>query len=440
MQRRTFLRVGLIVALLTALTLIAVTVIAPRGRGYELTARFPDAGQLVKGGTVQLAGETVGTIEDIRLADDGVAEVVMGIDDAVAPLRRGTTAQIRSLGLSGVANRFVSLQPGPDSGAPIDDGGRLELAETQGIVDLDAVLTSLDPGTREKLKGLLASGGRLGEGDTPADANRALKYLNPAVAEGRALARELTRDREALGSLISTGAETARVVAAHDDALGRGLAGTATTLRALAQERGTLDRLLVRAPAASRRIGRSLDSIGRTFDGVRPAFADLSGAAPALAGLARELPPASQTLRPVLADLRGTLPDLNTTLRKAPALSAAATPAFASATSAVRRLQPILTGLRPYAPDLVAGIFLGFGGTAGASYDANGHVGRIGLTTIGAGAAGVGSLVSPGGALGPLTPTTAFTKRCPGAGAQLAPDGSNAPAQQPECDPGQRRP
>ncbi len=436
-------RVLAVAALLVAAAVLAVVAFGVGGSGYEVTARFRDAGQLVKGGTVQVAGGTVGTIREIRLGDDGIAEVVMRLDDEVAPLRRGTTARIRSLGLSGVANRFVALTPGPSRGAPIGDGGRLELTETEGIVDLDAVLTSLDPTTRKRLAGLLGSGGRLGEGSAAADANRTLRYLNPALGEGRALARELTRDREGLATLLGTGARTARVVAAHDAALGRGLSATATALQAVADERRTLDSLLRRAPAASRRVGRSLDRIGRTFDATRPVLGDLADAAPALAALTRRLPPASRTLRPVLADVRRTLPALNQALRTLPPLSRAARPAFASTASALTRLTPILRGLRPYSPDLVAGIFLGFGGTAGATYDANGHVARIALSTVGAGAAGLFSSVAPAGpgAVGPLTPATGITARCPGAGALVAPDGSNdASPTTPDCDPKQRRP
>lgn len=441
MQRRVLIVRALVVAaVVVAVAALASVTLGVGSSGYEVTARFQDAGQLVKGGTVQVAGGNVGTIKEIRLSDDGVAEVVMTLGDEVTPLHQGTRAQIRSLGLSGVANRFVDLSPGPESAPPIDDGGELGLAETNGIVDLDAVLTSLDPTTRKKLQGLLKSGGNLLAGERATDANRTLKYLNPALAEGRALARELTLDRTALTTLLTTGATTARTVAAHDASLRRGLDASATTLRALADERGALDDILLRAPAASRSISGSLDRIGPDLDRIRPALTDLAAAAPGLANVARRLPPAAQQLTPVLATLRQTLPNLNATLRKAPALNAAATPAFASTATAVRQLTPILTGLRPYAPDLIAGVFLGFGGTAGNTFDANGHLARIAFTGLGAGASGIGSLLAPTGALGPLTPQTKVLARCPGNGAQQAPDGSNdAPDDSPNCDPKARR-
>ncbi len=429
-----------VVGVVLALALLAVVLVVRFGSGgYEVTARFTDAGQLVKGGVVQVAGRRVGTIADVKLGDDGVAEVVMDLHDDVDPLPAGTTAQIRSLGLSGIANRFVDLRPGPGGGPAIPDGGRLTLEQGTGIVDLDAVLSSLDPGTRRRLQGLLAGGGKLFDGTAARDLNRTAAYLDPAMAEGRALARELTRDKVALGSLLETGATTARVLAGHDAALRRGLQGTATTLRAVADERAALDDLLRRGPGAAREVGASLDGIGRDLQAARPALRDLSAAAPVLAQLARRLPPAATALRPVLADLRRTLPALDTSLRRLPPLTGAATPALASTTSALVRLTPILRGLRPYASDLVAAVFLGFGGTAGNTFDANGHLGRIAISSIGA-APGLSSTLS-GGSAGTLRPQTGLTARCPGRGAVVAPDGSNdGPPDTAQCKTEQRRP
>ena len=39
----------------------------------------------------------------------------MEVDEPVAPLHEGTTATIRATSLSGIANRYVSLNPGPNN-------------------------------------------------------------------------------------------------------------------------------------------------------------------------------------------------------------------------------------------------------------------------------------------------------------------------------------
>ncbi|MBA2349881.1 MAG: MCE family protein, partial [Solirubrobacterales bacterium] len=134
MQRVLTPRLAVPAVLGLALVVVLLVLVGPGGGSYEVVARFRDAGQLVKGGDVQVAGGRVGSIQEIRLGDDGIAEVVLGVSDELAPLHAGTKAEIRSLGLSGVANRYVNLSPGPDSGATIEDGGRLELPTTTGIV------------------------------------------------------------------------------------------------------------------------------------------------------------------------------------------------------------------------------------------------------------------------------------------------------------------
>src|SRR3954463_5517070 len=77
---------------------------------YVVHARFTSASQMVKGGEVKIAGERVGTVDNVALTDDWHAELTLKLDAARAPLRRGTVASIRQVSLSGVANRYVDLQ------------------------------------------------------------------------------------------------------------------------------------------------------------------------------------------------------------------------------------------------------------------------------------------------------------------------------------------
>ena len=96
------------------------------GDDYSVTAEFQNASQLVKGNQVVVGGVPVGSVQEISLGPHGQALVKFSVDSDYAPLRRGTTAQIRSYSLSGIANRQVQLtlpppsQAGPEipTGAP----------------------------------------------------------------------------------------------------------------------------------------------------------------------------------------------------------------------------------------------------------------------------------------------------------------------------------
>jgi len=118
-----------VAAVIGAAVLVALVMFGGDG-GYRVTATFENAGQLVKGNQVRVGGRPVGTIQKIELNDRAQAEVQMTVEEGVAPLHRGTEATIRSPSLSGIANRYVSLQPGPNDGAKIDSGGRIEADDT----------------------------------------------------------------------------------------------------------------------------------------------------------------------------------------------------------------------------------------------------------------------------------------------------------------------
>jgi hypothetical protein len=106
-----------------------------------------------------------------------------------------------------------------------------------------------------------------------------------------------------------------------------------------------------------------------------------------------------------------------------------ATPAINSLTTAISGLTSILAGLRPYAPDLVAGLFNAFGGSTGAYYDANGHYAQISSVLSGGPVGLTGVLGLLGGISGSLPVLgggrTGLLARCPGGASAPATAGGN---------------
>ena len=127
------------------------------------------------------------------------------------PLHEGTRAAVRSIGLSGVANRFVDLVPGPPSTAEIPDGGVLPTTHTRGVVDLDALLNAVDPAVRRDIQGIVRDAAVALTPRTAEQTNAGLEMLNPALSRLTALGRELTRDEAALRSLLPRVAALSRV-------------------------------------------------------------------------------------------------------------------------------------------------------------------------------------------------------------------------------------
>jgi phospholipid/cholesterol/gamma-HCH transport system substrate-binding protein len=425
--RRQPARFAALAALAIAVVAIAV-ILLTSGSDYVVHAEFYDAGQLVKGDLVTVAGHPVGSIGGLTLAPDGLAEITLDISDhAITPIGRGTLATIGQLSLTGVANRFVALTLG--GGAPIPDGGTLAVGQTRGIVDLDVLLDALTPRVRGALQQILKAGAFLVTQPTAAQLNRAAAYLNPALSQTAQLGGEIAADRVQLQSLVSATAQIATDVAARDGDLDGAVTHTAVALREVASDRSALGDAIGRAPAVLHQATHVLGDTDRTLTVLTPVLRELQPVAPRLATLLRGLAPAAKGALPMIAGLQALAPKAKSALLAFGPVEKQATPAVHSLAAALGPITPILAGLRPYAPDVVAGFFNGVGGASAGSYDANGHYLKAELTLESGGGSlsGLVSLLGPiTGKLGPFDGArTGLLAPCPGGGGPPAPDGSN---------------
>src|SRR4051794_5114096 len=185
---------------------------------YTVTATFDNAGQLVKGNYVEVAGRAVGKVKSIQLDDHARARVKLTVGSGFDPLHQGTSAVIRASSLSGIANRYIELHPGPNSAQKIADGGEIVSDRTQAPVDLDQLFNTLDPKTRKGPQDIVQGGATQYEGKS-AKAAAALKYFNPAISTSARVARELVRDRAAFQRFVTGTAETVSALDARRDDL-----------------------------------------------------------------------------------------------------------------------------------------------------------------------------------------------------------------------------
>jgi hypothetical protein len=139
--------------------------------------------------------------------------------------------------------------------------------------------------------------------------------------------------------------------------------------------------------------------------------------------------PAARNAIPTITGVEALVPGARAALRALPKAERTATPAVRSLTAATLAITPIVAGLRPYAPDVIAGFFNGVGGAEGGAYDANGHYLKAMATVQGGGSSLTGLfnlLGTTTGALGPLDgERTGLLAPCPGGGNPPASDASN---------------
>jgi phospholipid/cholesterol/gamma-HCH transport system substrate-binding protein len=99
--------------------------------GYELTARFGQAGGLAPGADVRVAGVKVGTVSDVELDPQSYLAVTRLTLQGGVKLPADSTAKITSDGLLGGSH--VSIAPG-GAVETLEPGGQIE--NSQGAVDL----------------------------------------------------------------------------------------------------------------------------------------------------------------------------------------------------------------------------------------------------------------------------------------------------------------
>jgi phospholipid/cholesterol/gamma-HCH transport system substrate-binding protein len=419
-------RIATIAALAAAVIVLAIVLLGGSG-GHRYTLIFQNAGQLVPENQVLIGGSPVGSVESIGLTGDNLAEVKVEVDQE---LHEGTTAAIRATSLSGVANHYVSISPGPNSNPALDEGAVLGLSSTTTPVDIDQFFNTFPPSVRKGLGDFIKGNAQAyaGQGE---NGNRAYKYFGPAVNRTGAFARELTADQALLSRFIVSSSRLTTAVAGRGEELSSAISNASTAFGAIASQNRALDASLRELPPVMRQSNTTFVNLRAALDDLEPLVDTAKPATKDLAPFLAELRPVFQKLVPVVHNLRlvvrqpGKGNDAGDLLATLPKVQRLASSTFPHAEKAVADFQPNLNFIRAYTPDLFNAVAK-FGAVAGY-YDGNGHY-------IRGGAALQNIFKYESGTLEPITKEQQYEpfgssahvhRRCPGGATQPASDGSN---------------
>jgi phospholipid/cholesterol/gamma-HCH transport system substrate-binding protein len=444
-------------ALLLGFVLVLV-VLFGGSSGHKYHLLFDNGGQLVSGNQVLRAGQPIGKVDEVTLTDGGQAKVTISVD---GPLREGTSAVIRATSLSGIANRYVGILPGPDNATELEDGATLAGERTTSPVDLDQLFNTFDARTRKALRNVIQGSASL-YADNPEGARSTYKYFAPGLSTARRLFAELNHDSRALSQFLVQGSQALGAIADRRNDLSALTQNANQFLGAIAREQSALEASLQAFPPALRQANTTFVNVRAFLDDLTPVVNEFKPATEDLAPFLRKLRPVAERSVPVFHDLRralfrrGARNDLTDSLRELPRIERSASRSVPQTIAGLDASQPVIEFARPYMPDLMG--FLSKFAEVTSFYDANGHYARVSTAQANlfhyCETAADPKCVPGGysqGELAPIPPSQQFDDlqfgqftRCPGGVTQPIPgsnpftdDGSlltGAPPPNPKCD------
>jgi phospholipid/cholesterol/gamma-HCH transport system substrate-binding protein len=436
-------RIAAIAALAVVVIVLAV-VFFSGGGGHKYKLIFQNAGQLVPDNQVLVGGSPVGKVESIELTDDNLAAVNVEVEQE---LHEGTTATIRATSLSGVANHYVSISPGPNSSPALEDGAELGLSSTTTPVDIDQFFNTFPPKVRQGLANFIKGNAEIYSGQGK-NANDAYKYFGTALNRTGAFARELNADQRLLSRFVVSSARLTTAVAGRGEQLSSAVGNATTAFSSIASQNENFDATLRELPPVLRQSNTTFVNLRAALDDLEPLVETAKPATKELAPFLAELRPVFQKLVPFTHNLRlvvsrpGKGNDAADLLATLPKVEQLASNAFPHSEQAVAGFQPNLNFIRAYTPDLFNAI--GKLGQVSGYYDGNGHYVR-------AVTAGQNLFKYNAGSseLEPIKKSEQFApfenvhthRRCPGGATQPAADGSSpwvggGSVSSSECNPG----
>jgi phospholipid/cholesterol/gamma-HCH transport system substrate-binding protein len=419
-------RVAVIAGLAAVVIALGVILFGGNG-GHQYNLLFQNASQLVPDNQVLIGGQPVGTVESIELTDENLAEVKISIEQE---LHEGSTAIVRATSLSGVANHYVSIEPGPNDNPPLDDGATLGLADTTTPADLDQFFNSFTPRMRKGFSDFIRGQAAFyaGRGE---DGNIGAKYFGPSLNRTNAFVGELNADQRLFSDFVVNSGKLSTAVAQRADNLSNAISNATTAFGAIARQNTAFSQTLRRLPPVFRQSNTTLVNLRAALDDIDPLVETAKPATKDLAPFLAELRPVIQKAVPLFKNLRltvarpGKANDAAELLAALPEVQQRAAKSFPHSEEAITDFQPNLNFARAYTPD----IFNGFAklGQVTGYYDANGHYARISFADL-------NIFNYNSGELQPITPSQQYEtldsgetvkRHCPGAGTQPATDGSN---------------
>lgn len=413
---------AVLVLVLVVIAYLALT--ASAGVQYKLV--FSSDELLVLGDPVEVGGVPVGSVKEITLNHQDKALVTVSVNSSLTPLHQGTSAEIRVPSLSGVADRYVALTPGPNNYPALPAGATI--AKTSSPVDLDELFNSLNPKTRRGLQQVIEGFADQYSG-VEGDVNSAVGYFPSTLQSLDHVFAELTHDERTFTDFLINVAQATSVIGSRSASLQSLIGNADATFAAIGSQQEDLESGLKQLPETLTQGTDTFKALPSTLSALTRLVTLSKTDTTTLPSLFERLAPLLVEATPVVHDLSvaidkpGPDNDLTDAALALPNLAKTLQTASPNTVKALHEGLPDSALFAPYAPDL-EGFIRGFG-EATAYYDADGHYAHVlpQFDTF---------KLETENTLKPVTPQeglqglkTGQLTRCPGAATAPAGDGSS---------------
>jgi phospholipid/cholesterol/gamma-HCH transport system substrate-binding protein len=311
-------RVAAVILLIAAAAAFAVVALGAGDDGggdYEVRAIFENAGFVIPGEDVKVAGVRVGSIASIDVTEDFRAAVVLDIEDpGYQDFREDASCIVRPQSLIG--ERFVDCtltearSPGEEPPPELEqieegdgEGQYLLPVENNGkAVDIDLLNNIMRQPVRERLSIILSDLG-IGVAGRGEDLGVVIRRADPALKEIGEVLKILAEQNEVIADLARDSDTILEPLAREREHVGGAIENAGEVAQATAERGDALQANIERLPRFLRELRPTMVRLGALSDEMTPVLTDLGAVAPDINRMVIQLGPFSNAAIPAFESL-----------------------------------------------------------------------------------------------------------------------------------------
>jgi phospholipid/cholesterol/gamma-HCH transport system substrate-binding protein len=311
-------RVAAVILLIVAATAFAVVALGAgddNGGDYKVRAIFENAGFVIPGEDVKVAGVRVGKIDSIDVTEDYKAAVVLDIEDpGYQDFRSDASCIVRPQSLIG--ERFVECtlteqraageEPPPELEQIEEGDGEgqylLPVDRNAKAVDIDLLNNIMRQPVRERLSIILSDLG-IGVAGRGEDLGVVIRRADPALKEIDEVLKILARQNDVLADLARDSDTILEPLAREREHVAGAIENSGEVAQATAEVSDALQEDIERLPEFLRQLKPTMVRLGALSNEMTPVLTDLGAVAPDINRMVIQLGPFSEAAIPAFESL-----------------------------------------------------------------------------------------------------------------------------------------